>query len=691
MTYKLSGPQSVATTSPVLIAAKFAKLAVQPIPEGKNETLKLRLPNGDAIERKDAILKYLGRAAPSGLCGDSPVEDAQIDSWLEWNSTNLDTTDPEMVRKLVDTVLEPHLKSRTFLVTERVSVADIAVSCSLVQKVKAVDQSKTPATFRWFNTCLNHALFQEVLDTGSCPKVATPSVPVISATPAAASSTVISGPAKRSVLADAPYSSTVGGRKRIAGILEAHDGGASLKGEKIAVCGWVKTITWHEKNTLVILQLNDGSGHGNMQVVIKDKATGFAYLKKVHTGASLRCVGMLVESTGKNQAVEILIEEPGTEVKLLGTVADPANYPLSKKQHSLEFLREVAHLRPRSYLIGCVSRIRNALAKATHDFFQSRGFLYVHTPLITAADCEGAGELFQVTTMLQQAKDQASQLPVGKDGKLDYTKDFFAKPAYLTVSGQLSVETYCCALSDVYTFGPTFRAENSHTSRHLSEFWMIEPELAFADIHDCMTCAEDYLKFCIQAVYDNHQSDLAFFEERIEKGLINRLKNLLHDPFQRLTYTEAIEVLQKEEKKVKFEVKVEWGMDLGSEHERYLAEKVYKKPVIVYNYPSNIKAFYMRRNEDGKTCAAMDILCPNVGELVGGSQREERMEVLDKVIVDLGLKPEDYWWYRDLRQYGTIPHAGFGLGFERLVMFCTGVENIRDSIPFPRYPGHAEF
>jgi len=335
-----------------------------------------------------------------------------------------------------------------------------------------------------------------------------------------------------------------------------------------------------------------------------------------------------------------------------------------------------------------VARVRSALAFATHEFFRSRGFLYVHTPLITAADCEGAGEMFQVTTMMA---DEKTGIPKGKDGKIDYSQDFFGKPAFLTVSGQLSVENYACALSSVYTFGPTFRAENSHTSRHLAEFWMIEPELAFADIYDDMDCAEDYLKYCVKYVMDHHKDDLEFFDERVEKGLIKRLENVLAEPFGRLTYTEAIDILIKESPKAKFSVPVEWGMDMGSEHERYLAEKVYKKPIIVYNYPAAIKSFYMRLNEDGITVAAMDCLVPQIGEVIGGSQREERLENLDKMIEAKGLETKDYWWYRDLRKFGSVPHSGFGCGFERLIMLTTGVENIRDTIPFPRYPGHAEF
>jgi asparaginyl-tRNA synthetase len=449
-----------------------------------------------------------------------------------------------------------------------------------------------------------------------------------------------------------------------------------------------------EQATAIFLEVNDGSCPGNIQVVIDPKAKGAEGITgegKCGTGASVRCTGKLVEPpSGAKQTVELQLSASAGDIKLFGGV--PAKeYPLAKGRHGMEFLRQIAHLRPRSNLISSVARVRSALAHATHEFFRSRGFLYVHTPLITAADCEGAGEMFQVTTMLQDEKVATAGLPKGKDGKIDYSEDFFGKPAFLTVSGQLSVENYCCALSSVYTFGPTFRAENSHTSRHLAEFWMIEPELAFADIYDDMDCAEDYLKYCVQFVMDNHKDDLVFFDERVEKGLIKRLENLLAEPFGRLTYTEAIDILIKESPKAKFQVPVEWGMDLGSEHERYLAEKVYKKPIIVYNYPADIKAFYMRMNEDGKTVAAMDCLVPGIGEVIGGSQREERLDVLDKMIEGKGLEVKDYWWYRDLRKYGSVPHAGFGLGFERLIMLTTGVENIRDTIPFPRYPGHAEF
>jgi asparaginyl-tRNA synthetase len=402
----------------------------------------------------------------------------------------------------------------------------------------------------------------------------------------------------------------------------------------------------------------------------------------------------------------------------------------------LETLREICHLRPRTNTISCVARIRNNLSYATHLFFQSRGFNYIHTPIITGADCEGAGEMFQVTTVLPKPHEKV-KVPTTKDGLVDYKDDFFGKPSYLTVSGQLAVENFACALSDVYTFGPTFRAEVSHTSRHLAEFWMIEPEICFADIYDDMECAESYLKFCLKYVLENNADDLAFMDAQIEKGIIERLKNVIENDFKRVSYTEAIELLKdavskdkklfaeekkKKDKKEKKEKKAEqkegeakaeekpvekveekkkeevldkrnifWGMDMASDHERYLTEVVFKQPIIVYNYPKEIKSFYMRLNEDGKTVAAMDILVPKIGEIIGGSQREERLDVLEKRIEELGMDKKSYWWYLELRKFGSVPHAGFGLGFERLVMMATGLENIRDVIPYPRYPGHSEF
>ena len=497
-----------------------------------------------------------------------------------------------------------------------------------------------------------------------------------------------------------PYSSCVGGRTRVKDIIGVADQGESLIGETVTVCGWVKTDRRQgsKGNGLItFVELTDGSMMQGVQVVIFEGCTGFdEAMNGLGTGASLKVIGEVVRSPAAKQVVEIAVKPDSAShsVTLLGSV-NPSEYPLAKKQHSKEFLREIAHLRPRSNLIGAVARVRSSLAACVHAFFQSRGFLYVHTPIITAADCEGAGEMFQVTTMMSEAEKAKKPLPVEPEsGKFDYKDDFFSKPAFLTVSGQLSVENYACALSDVYTFGPTFRAENSHTTRHLSEFWMIEPEIAFADIKDDMNCIEDFLKFSVQWALEKNMDDLKFFDERVEKGLIQRLEAVLQGPFARVSYTEAIEILQRDmaAKKVKFEnTKIFWGMDLDSEHERYITEKVFNKPTFVFNYPKDIKAFYMRLNEDGKTVAATDCLAPGIGEVVGGSQREDRLDVLDQRITEMGLSVEDYGFYRDLRKFGSVPHSGFGVGFERLIMYITGVENIRDVIPFPRYPGHAEF
>jgi asparaginyl-tRNA synthetase len=448
-------------------------------------------------------------------------------------------------------------------------------------------------------------------------------------------------------------------------------------GKKVTVKGWIKTV--RQSKNCIFISCNDGSTLSGIQVVIDPTLPDYVTIsEQLATGASIAVTGLLVQSPGKEQAFEIQAES----IELLGEC--PAQeYPLQKKHHTLEFLRTIAHLRPRTNTIGAVARVRNSLAFATHRFFQSRGFLYVMTPIITASDCEGAGQMFQVTTL------DLMNLPRFKDGKVDFSTDFFGKSAYLTVSGQLNGEAYACALSDIYTFGPTFRAEKSNTSRHLAEFWMIEPEMAFADINDDMECAESYIKFCIKAVLDECHEDLVFFQKYINEGLIERLEHIVKEPFERVTYTDAVSILEKTTKK--FEYPVSWGIDLQSEHERYLVEEHFKKPVILYNYPEKIKAFYMRNNEDGKTVAAMDVLVAGVGEIVGGSQREERYDVLLEKMKALGLDPAPYWWYLDLRKYGSVPHAGFGLGFERLVRLVTGMENIRDVIPFPRFPGNADF
>lgn len=432
--------------------------------------------------------------------------------------------------------------------------------------------------------------------------------------------------------------------------------------DKVTVHGWVRTV--RDQKSFTFIEVNDGSTLGNLQVVVDGNIPNLA------TGASLIVHGHLVESPGKNQSLELR----ASEVHVIGP-CDPVKYPLQKKRHTFEFLRTIAHLRPRTNTQGAVMRVRNALSFATHLFFQQRGFLYIQTPIITGSDAEGGGEMFRVTTLENPTDDPS--------------KDFFGKKTFLTVSGQLEGEIMACALSDIYTFGPTFRAENSNTSRHLAEFWMIEPEMAFADLKANMECAESYLKFCVNYALEHCKEDMEFFDKFIENGLLARLQNVVASPFAHIPYTEAVEILKKAPKK--FEFPVDWGTDLQSEHERYLAEEYCKKPVILTDYPAEIKAFYMRGNSDGKTVAAMDILVPKIGEIIGGSQREERLDILEKKIEEFGLNKQDYWWYLELREYGTVPHAGFGLGFERLVLFVTGMENIRDVIPFPRFPGHAEF
>ncbi len=466
-------------------------------------------------------------------------------------------------------------------------------------------------------------------------------------------------------------------RIRIKDLKHPRVGVPSLVGQEITIKGWVRTV--RNQKTFNFVEINDGSTLSNFQIIVAADVPGFASLiPQLTTGASISAQGIVVESPGKEQALEM----QASAITLIGK-CDPETYPLQKKRHTFEFLRTIAHLRPRTNTFGAITRVRNALAFATHEFFQSRGFLYVHTPIITGSDCEGAGKMFQVTTL------DIANPPKIPQGKVDYTQDFFAKPTYLTVSGQLNGEIFACALSDVYTFGPTFRAENSNTSRHLAEFWMIEPEMAFADLNDNMDCAEAYLKHVLKYVLENCQEDMQFFDKYISQGLIERLQHVVNTPFERATYTYAIRILEKSDKKFEFPVK--WGLDLQSEHERYLAEEFFAKPVIITDYPKEIKAFYMRTNDDHKTVAAMDVLVPKIGEIIGGSQREERLSQLEAKMKEAHLSSEEYWWYLELRKYGTVPHAGFGAGFERLIQFTTGMENIRDVIPFPRYPGRADF
>ena len=452
---------------------------------------------------------------------------------------------------------------------------------------------------------------------------------------------------------------------------------AGEPGQTTTIQGWVRTK--REAKGITFVEVNDGSSMAGLQVVLNaDLADYDTVVKGLTTGSSVEIGGQLVESPGKGQRVEL----QGQSITVFGT-ADGETYPLQKKRHSFEYLRTLGHLRSRTNTLGAVFRVRNACAQAIHQFFRDRSFLWIHTPIITASDCEGAGEMFAVTGL------DLLNPPKTKDGAVDYSQDFFGKRAYLTVSGQLEAEIMAMAFSNVYTFGPTFRAENSNTSRHLAEFWMVEPEMAFCDLTGNMDLAEDFLKYIFSSVLNECPEDMEFFNQRIDDSVLATADNIINNTFERITYTEAVELLEKSDRK--FEFPVEWGIDLQSEHERYLAEELFKKPTIVTDYPTGIKAFYMRLNDGGETVAAMDVLAPKVGEIIGGSQREERLDVLERRIVEAGLPLDDYWWYLDLRRYGTVPHAGFGLGFERLVQFMTGMGNIRDVIPFPRTPDSIEF
>jgi asparaginyl-tRNA synthetase len=455
--------------------------------------------------------------------------------------------------------------------------------------------------------------------------------------------------------------------------------GTPAVGERATVQGWIRTRR-DSKAGLSFLAVHDGSCFPTLQVVAPSALENYeSEVLHLTAGCAVTVTGTLAASQGKGQAVELQADE----VTVVGWVDDPETYPIQPKQHSFEYLREVAHLRPRTNTFGAMARVRHALAMAIHGWFDDNGYSWIHTPIITASDAEGAGELFRVSTL------DLANLPRTPEGAIDYSGDFFGKPAFLTVSGQLNVEAYCLALSRVYTFGPTFRAENSNTSRHLSEFWMVEPEIAFADLKDDADLAEDFLRYIFKAVLDERGDDLAFFAERVEPECVTRLERFVESSFERMTYTEAVDHLARSGKS--FEYPCTWGSDLQSEHERYLCEELVGRPVVVMDYPKEIKAFYMRQNDDGRTVAAMDVLAPGIGEIIGGSQREERLEVLEARIVEMGLPLAPYWWYLDLRRYGTVPHAGFGLGFDRAVNYVTGMKNIRDVIPFPRAPKLADF
>jgi asparaginyl-tRNA synthetase len=448
---------------------------------------------------------------------------------------------------------------------------------------------------------------------------------------------------------------------------------------EVSISGWVRTRR-DSKAGFSFVNIHDGSCFDPVQVIADGKLANYeTEVKKVSAGCAVSIKGTIKPSAGKGQSVEI----HASELTVHGWVEDPETYPMQPKRHSMEYLRSVAHLRPRTNLIGAMTRVRHSLAKGIHDFFADDGFCWIHTPLITASDGEGAGELFRVSTL------DFANLPRSENGEVDFTQDFFGQESFLTVTGQLNVEAYCMAMSKVYTFGPTFRAENSNTRRHLAEFWMVEPEIAFADLNDNIELADRFLKFILSRLMDERGDDLEFFQKRVDKTCIDRITDFLKKPCERMSYTDAIGVLKNCGQS--FDSPVEWGIDLQSDHERYLCEVHVNGPVAVTDYPKDIKAFYMRQNDDGKTVAAVDVLVPGVGEMIGGSQREERLDRLDNRLAEMNMPIEEYWWYRDLRKYGTVPHAGFGLGFERAIMYATGIENIRDVIPFPRTPRNAEF
>lgn len=447
-------------------------------------------------------------------------------------------------------------------------------------------------------------------------------------------------------------------------------------GKQVLLCGWVRTV--RDVKACAFIELNDGSVVKNIQIVADGGTPLYELAKSLNVGAALRVTGVACESKGGNQAIEI----NAVEIEVEGSC--PSEYPLQKKRHSMEFLREIAHLRPRTNMFNAAFRVRSEAAFAIHKFFNERGFIYAHTPIITSSDAEGAGDMFQATTL------DLKNPPLTKDGEIDYSKDFFGSATYLSVSGQLEAETFALAFGKTYTFGPTFRAENSNTTRHAAEFWMMEPEIAFADLKDNMDLAEDMIKYIINYVLEKCPDEMEFFNNFVDKGLLERLNSLAKtEAFARITYTEAVEILEKNN--AKFEYPVSWGCDLQTEHERYLTEQVFKKPTFVTDYPKEIKSFYMRMNDDGKTVAAMDMLVPGIGELIGGSQREERLDMLEKRMAELEMDEKAYWWYLELRKYGGTKHAGYGLGFERMIMYLTGIGNIRDVLPFPRTTGTAQF
>ena len=676
------------------------------------------------VARSAAVLRALaGMGGRAALAGEGLFGESACDQWLDWSLTGLGPWatalgDAEAMAGYSDkaradargaalrrlppllALLDAHLAPRTFVAGERATIADVSIACAVQLVWPALQRAETdalPHVHRWLDTCVHQPFFTAGGAGGSSGSGggggggggfgggAGASRPSLGAVPAEDGGwTAVVGTGVDTQLQSTRFRRH---RQRIADVLAA---GLGAVGEPATVCGWVRRIASGAAGKVFFVSLNDGSSNDVLQCVCEaGKTEGFEALGAAGgLGASLRVVGSIVKSQGKGQAIEVA----AASVSVIGSVADPATYPMAAKDIKLDTLRDLQHLRPRDRRMAAMTRVRNACAYSTHRFFQERGFLYIHTPIVTGSDCEGAGEMFQVTTLMPALDAKAAgALPTAKDsGLVDYRRDFFGKPCMLTVSGQLQVEAFSVAMGDVYTFGPTFRAENSHTSRHLAEFWMIEPEIAFATLEEDMCLAEDYLKFCTQWVLDHCREDLAFFEANVEKGLVARLETVVREPFQRLTYTEAVELLRAPGAQGKFSVKVEWGDDLGSEHERYITEQVFKKPVIVTNYPKGIKAFYMKLDEDGRTVRAMDVLVPKIGELMGGSQREDDLGRLQQRMREMNVPEPPLSWYLDLRRYGSVPHAGFGLGFERLVLYLTGLENIRDAIPFPRFPGNCQ-
>jgi asparaginyl-tRNA synthetase len=717
LTLHLACEESSLVAKKILVAARFLGISLQvqraagkdlqaQCSTAKEVALQVQRPWSPSedvwLGQSNAILRFLAEAAPeSDFGGRTEMDRCQVLQWLETSFHELEVPMVMLLQSGGEALIEKeakkyiaamlgavssHLAKATFLAGERLTAADVAVACAVESAlscgvVALQDLQSSPPVFRWYMTVTHQPAFQHggPGDSGTGNGAGHTNYTSAASVPSAE-------------VTELPKFKFTRQRLRIRELMGQ---GLALEGKDVVVKGWVLTMRVAQKGALLFIALNDGSTQGSVQIVAsKGETGGFeATAACGGAGACLSVRAKVVASPAKGQAIEL----QAMDMEVLGTVP-AADYPMAKKQHGLEFLRANAHLRPRTRVYSAVARVRNAMAYATHKFFNDRGFLYVHTPLITGADCEGAGEQFVVSTMLPEG-DERLNVPLTADGKVDYSQDFFGKRSCLTVSGQLNVETHCCALSDVYTFGPTFRAENSNTTRHLAEFWMIEPEVAFATLEDDMDLAEDYVKYLVSYALTHCDDELTYFEGDHcppgagEKDLRKRLRNVLHNEFVRLTYTKAVELLidHVSSGKVAFEVPVSWGIDLASEHERYIAEKVYGKPVILTNYPKEIKAFYMKLDPDGRTVAAMDILVPKIGELVGGSQREENRGILLARAKEMGLEESSISWYLDLREYGTMQHAGFGLGFERLMQFITGMDNIRDVIPFPRYPGHCSF